>query len=145
MIYLGADHGGFTLKEKIKHWLTENSFEYEDLGASRLDPEDDYPDFALKVALQVSKNADTDTGVLMCRSGGGMVITANKVKSIRAVFVFDEKSALHAKEHNNANVISFAADWTTEAEVFTALNTFLHASFSNLEKRKRRVDKMDAL
>ena len=87
MIYLGADHGGFKLKEKIKQWLSEWKLPYEDLGAHKLDPEDDYPQFAFTVAEKVAQADDMTQawekrakGILVCRSAAGMVIAANKVK-----------------------------------------------------------------
>ena len=82
-VYIGADHGGFNLKEKVKHKLVEWGFDVEDMGAKTLDPDDDYPEFAYAVAKKVSENLSASRGILLCRSGVGMDIVANKVKGIR--------------------------------------------------------------
>lgn len=145
MIYLGADHGGFELKEKIKSWLSEWNFEYEDCGALTLDPGDDYTDFAHEVALKVIQAPEQNKGVLLCRSGGGMVIAANRHLQSRAVFVSDERSAIHARKDNNANIISFAADWIDESTAKQSLFVFLQTPFSAKDRHVRRIRKIDQL
>jgi ribose 5-phosphate isomerase B len=93
-VYLGADHGGYEMKEVIKKWLLENHYEVEDCGAFSFDAEDDYPDFTFPAAEKVAQDSTGQVrGILSCRSSGGAVIAANKVKGIRAVSVFDVKSA----------------------------------------------------
>ncbi len=142
MIYLGSDHGGFVLKEKIKLWLTEWGYSFEDMGALALDPTDDYPDFAFTVARKVVESPE-NRGVLLCRSGGGMVIAANKIKGIRAASVYDEKSAKHGRTNDDVNIISLAGDWMSEAEAKTAVHTFLLTPFSNEERHVRRLQKIE--
>lgn len=149
MIYLGADHGGFKLKEKIKQWFTEWKLKYEDIGPLRLDPDDDYPQYAFAVAERVSReDAMTDSwkdrakGILICRSAGGVVIAANKVKDIRAVAVYDTKQARHAREHNDANVIGISGDWMTEKQAKDIIKTWLDTQFSNEERHLRRVNQI---
>ncbi len=142
MVYLGADHGGFTLKEKMKTWLTEWKIPYTDLGASTVVPDDDYPEFAKLVAREVAKNPSEDKGILVCRSGGGMTIVANRHPSIRAVYVFDEVSARHAREHNDANVATFAADWIEVNLAKQALSQFLQTSFQHESRHERRIAMM---
>ncbi|MCB9813305.1 MAG: RpiB/LacA/LacB family sugar-phosphate isomerase [Pseudomonadales bacterium] len=137
-IFLGSDHGGFELKEKIKGWLNEWAYEFEDLGASELDPDDDYPKYAFAVAKKVA-SLENSLGILACRSGGGMVIAANKVKGIRAEVAYDIRSAIHAKENNNVNVISIPADWTNENEQKQILRSFLATSFSQSQRHIRRI------
>lgn len=145
MIYLGADHGGFELKEKVKQWLVEWNISFEDCGAFAKDPQDDYVDFAHEVSRKIVKNPAENKGILICRSGGGMEIAANRYVKIRAVHIFDEKSALHARRDNDANIASFAADWTSDDEVKSALKIFLETPFSNLERHVRRIAKIDAV
>lgn len=140
-IYLGADHGGFELKEEVKSWLVEIGYTVEDCGAYSLDPNDDYPDFAFAVADQVAQNTDS-VGILFCRSGGGMSIAANKVKGIRGVDIFDLTSAIHAKTHNNANVITVGGDWMQVGETKLIIKNFLETKFVGEERHVRRLQKI---
>lgn len=149
MIFLGSDHGGFALKEKVKSWLQEWNEPSEDLGPKSLDPEDDYPPYAFAVAEKVSASweirhewKDHDKGILFCRSSGGVVIAANKVKGIRAVACWDEKSAVHAREHNNANVIAIAGDWTDDETAKKIIRAFLSTDFSKEPRHMRRVQQI---
>lgn len=144
MIFLGADHGGFELKEKIKQWLSEWGWEFVDVGAEQLDREDDYPVYAEKVARAVAENRsgswrEQSKGILACRSGGGMVIAANKIPGIRAVYVDSVKSAVHSRSDNDANVMSLAADWVAEEEIREAVKVWLETEFSGEERHKRRL------
>ncbi len=149
MIYLGSDHGGYKLKEKIKHFFDKSDYKYIDLGDKKFDKNDDYPDYAYSVAEKVGKEDDPSKkwqerakGILFCRSSGGMIIVANKVKNIRAVSVFDVKSAKHSREHNDANIIALAADWIKEKEAEKILKIWLETEFSNEKRHKRRLDKI---
>ncbi len=149
MIYLGSDHGGYGLKEKIKKFLREESCKFRDLGNLVFDRGDDYPDFAFAVAEKIGKEDDSRKkwaerakGILFCRSSGGMIIAANKVKNVRAVAVFDDMSARHAREHNDANVIALSGDWTDEREAEKIVSAFLETEFSGEERHRRRLDKI---
>ncbi len=144
MIYLGADHGGYQLKENLKNWLSQEGYELEDLGAFEVKPEDDYPQYAASVAQAVSRNED-NLGILFCRSGGGMVVAANKIPGIRAIEVFDVPSAKVAKEKNKANIISLAADWTELEEAQSIVKTFLEAEFSQAPRHQRRIKQIHQL
>lgn len=142
IVFLGTDHGGFELKEKCKTWLEEWGYQVEDLGAHELDPGDDYPPYALKVAIQVSEmnaRGQDAVGVLLCRSGAGMSITANKVDGIRAVNATTIQMVEHAREHDDANVLCLQGDWLEPAVARQLLLTFLNTGFSNLERRQRRL------
>ena len=144
MIFLGADHGGYPLKEKLKSYLEEEGHAYRDMGNLDLDPKDDYPDFAFAVAQEVSQNAHPEwgrsaKGILLCRSAAGMVIAANKVEGIRAASVFDEKSTKHARQHNDVNVIALSGDWLDEEQAFRLVSIFLRTSFSDEERHRRRL------
>jgi len=140
-IYLGTDHGGYQLKEIIKTWLQEQGYRVEDCGATELSPSDDYPDFAFKVAEKVVQDLDS-VGILFCRSGGGMIMAANKVRRIRAIEVFDEKSAVHAKTNNNANIIAIGADWFDAEAAKKIINVFLKTEFKNETRHLRRIKKI---
>src|SRR5258706_9508715 len=148
-VYLGADHGGFPLKEKIKVWLAGWGYAFEDLGASVLDPEDDYPDFAFAVAKRVGAEEDRSLpwsdrvkGILGCRSAAGAVIAANKVKGVRAVAVFNEESAKHSREHNDANVLGLSGDWLTDDEAKNIVKTWLTTEYSHESRHERRIQKI---
>lgn len=142
MIYLGADHGGFALKEQLKTWLTDWQLEFTDLGATVLDPADDYPDFALAVAQAVAVAPAEHRGILACRSAAGVVIAANKVKSIRAVAPLTAQAAQHSREHNDANVIGLSGDWLAETTTKAIVRTWLQTSFSGDARHQRRLDKI---
>ena len=142
-IYVGADHGGYELKDKVRQWLTEWGYQSEDVGAHQLDPADDYPEFAFKVAEKVASEADA-VGVLLCRSGGGVTIAANKVRGIRAVPVYTVEQAQHARRDNDANVISLAGDWVTDEEVKALLKTYLETPYSKAKRHQRRLDQIAA-
>lgn len=144
MIYIGADHGGFQLKEQIKLWLKEDGVEVEDLGADSLDPEDDYPDFIIPVAEKVASDPGS-LGIVIGRSGNGEAITANKVKGARAAVCLNVEMAKKAKEHNNANILSVGADYIQEEEVKNIVKTFLETPFSNEERHVRRHKKDEEL
>jgi len=142
MIYLGADHRGFKLKEEIKSWLKEQGIPFEDMGASALDPEDDYPDFALAVAEKVTANADENRGILFCGSGMGMDVAANKVKGIRATVAYSRESAKHARTNDNVNVITLAGDSLGLEEAKEMVKIFLTTEFSGEERHARRLRKI---
>lgn len=149
MIYLGADHGGFDLKEKIKKWLTKWGYEYEDLGNVLYEKEDDYPSFAIEVAKKVALEEEGQKyptpwskrpkGVITCRSAAGMVIAANKVKGARAATAFDARSAKHSREHNDANVLALSGDWLDEYTAKKILKVWLETEFSGAERHVRRL------
>jgi len=141
-IYLGSDHGGFWLKENVKSWLTEWSYTFKDLGAHSLEPEDDFPKYAFAVAESVAAEKDS-LGILFCRSGGGMAIAANRVPGIRAVEVYDVRSAQHAKTKNDANIITLGGDWLSEEQTKVIIKTWLVTNFNNQEKYNRRIAQLD--
>ena len=109
MIAIGSDHGGYKLKEEIKKYLEEKNIEYKDLGTYN-EERTDYPIYAKKVA-QALQNKEADKGILVCRSGYGMVVVANKFKGIRAASIQDEVSAKFAKADDDINVITLGADY----------------------------------
>ena len=146
-VILGADHGGFELKAKLKGFLVEKGIEVEDIGPHEFDKDDDYPDFGKKVAEIVSKEGSeigqkNVMGMLICRSAGGVIITANKFRGIRAVAVFDETQARHAREHNDANVIGLSGDWTDEETAKKLVSIALETPYSNEERHTRRLQKI---
>lgn len=141
MVYLGADHGGYSLKEDLKIWLAENNIPVEDLGADSFNPEDDYPDFIIPVAKKVALN-ENSLGLVIGRSGNGEAIAANKVRGIRAAVCLNEEMARKAKEHNNANILSLGADYISVNEAKQILKVFIETPFSNDERHVRRIEKI---
>lgn len=140
-IFLGADHGGFELKNQLKIWLSDQGHQVEDCGAFAMDAQDDYPDFAFAVADKVA-NQPESRGILLCRSGGGMTIAANKVRGIRAVTVDSVKAAAHAREHHDANIISLGADWLNPDDIQSIITTFLNTPASPDVRHVRRRQKI---
>lgn len=142
-VYLAADHGGFDMKNALVDYLKEK-YDVEDLGPSEMDPEDDYPEFAFKLAEKVAKDGSeigqkNSFGILICRSAGGIIIAANKVKGIRAIPVYDEKQVHHARDNNDANVIGLSGDWTDLEDAKKMADQFLETPYSGVERHSRRI------
>jgi len=143
MIYLGADHRGFDLKEKMKKWLKDKKYEFTDLGNEVLDIEDDYPDFAIKVTKKLKK--DGDLGILFCGSGVGMDIVANKMVGIRCGLGFTPQQVRIAKRDDNINCLAIPADFSTETEARSITEMFLETRFSENENYLRRIKKIEKI
>lgn len=144
MIYIGADHAGFDSKEAIKQLLSERNLDYTDSGAHTKNPTDDYPDFAFPVAEKISEGANTtktDFGILICGSGAGMAMCANKVKGVRAALATNEYMATKAREDDDANILVLAARVNTEQELLAIVDAFLEAQFQQ-DRHSRRLQKM---
>lgn len=141
MIYLGADHRGYELKEKIKAWLKNWGYQFEDLGNDRLDPEDDFPDFALKVAKKLKKKGDF--GIMACGSGVGMDIVANRFPGVLCGLGCSQQQIRIAKRDDNINCLSLPADFLSEEEAKGIINIFLETQFSGGEKYLRRIEKIE--
>ena len=140
MIFLGADHGGFSFKEKIKEFLDELKIEYQDLGNLKFEPEDDYPDFALAVAKKAAETGEK--GILFCTNGLGMCIVANKVKGIRAVVPTTKKTAEQSREHLDANVLCLGAHVISFKDAKKIIKTWLETEFFQKERYIRRLNKI---
>lgn len=143
MIYLGADHRGYDLKEKIKKWLKDKRYEFTDLGNNKLDLEDDFPDFAIKVAKKLKKEGDF--GILFCGSGVGMDIVANRFPYIRCGLGFTPHQTRIAKRDDNINCLAIPADFSTENEARLIIEMFLETTFAGGEKYLRRIKKIEKI
>ncbi len=139
---LGADHGGLELKEALKAFLRERGLTVSDFGASSQDPADDYPDFARPVAEAVAAG-QAESGLLICTSGVGMCITANKVAGVRAALIGDEESAALCRQHNDVNVLCLSGKKTSTELGKKILAAFIGAKFEG-GRHERRVLKMDS-
>ena len=137
---IGSDHGGFKLKEALKTHLQEQGVKVLDLGTNSLESTD-YPDFAHAVAQSVARG-QAEEGILVCTTGVGMSITANKVSGIRAALVFNEEMAALCRQHNNANVLCLGEKLVTTEQAKRIVDTFLNARFEG-GRHERRVNKME--
>lgn len=143
MLYLGADHRGFQLKEEIKKFLAERKYQFEDKGNFVYDPNDDYTDFAKLVAEKVSEKTEENKGVLVCGSGVGVDIVANKFHGVRSALADDVATAKQAREHDNTNVLSLPADEVDFELAKKIITVWLETPFSKGEKYKRRISKIE--
>ena len=134
-IFLSSDHAGFNLKELIKLHLDKKKIKYTDMGPS-CDARVDYPDYAKKLAYRI-KEKKSDVGILVCGSGTGMAISANKIKTIRAAVCYNMKSTRLSREHNNANIISLGARLTSKKLSLRLVETFLKTKFEGGRHLKR--------
>lgn len=139
-IYLGSDHAGFQLKEKLKVWLLKKKINFVDLGNTKLDKKDDYPDYAKKVSKAVVE--EKSKGILFCGSGQGMCMVANKIKGVRAGVVTNLREARLIREHNNANVLCLSGWEMKDQLAYRIVNKFLNTKFSKNVRHKRRVNKI---
>lgn len=144
MIYIASDHRGFELKTRLFKRLIDEGYEVTDLGNYHFDPNDDYPDFAKKVAEAVLSDS-ANRGILLCGSGVGMDIAANKFEGIRSALVSDEKIVKQARVDDDINVISLPADILDEESAWEIIKIFLEMPFSNENKDIRRIEKIKEL
>lgn len=145
MIYLGSDHRGFELKEKIKTALEAESLELQDVGALRYEKTDDYVDFAKAAAEKVAENPEKNKAILICGSGHGMDVVANKYKGVRSVLVFNTGVAVQSREHENANILVLASDWLEEEEAIEIVKVWLATDFTGEERHVRRLRKIEEI
>ncbi len=144
-LYIGADHAGYKLKEKIKKHLEKKGFDVKDFGAHKFYKNDDYPDFILPVARAVSDN--NGVGIILGGSGQGEAIVANKIKGVRAVVYYGGQTKIVelSKEHNNANIFSIGARFVEEKEALRVIDLWLKTRFSEEKRHKRRLAKINKL
>ena len=138
-IFISSDHAGFKLKETIKDYLSNKKVKFEDLGPKD-DSSVDYPDYAHKVARKV-KSRKSNVGILVCGSGTGMNIAANKHKNIRAAQCFNLKSTKLSRLHNDANIITLGSRLVTKKNALKFISVFLNTKFEG-GRHSRRVKKI---
>ena len=137
-IHIGSDHAGLDFKNRIVAHLTALGNDVVDHGPHSLDPLDDYPVFCIPAAIATAADPDS-LGIVLGGSGNGEQIAANKVKGVRAALVWNEATALAAREHNDANVIAIGGRMHTEEEALALVDLFLATPFSNDERHVRRI------
>lgn len=140
-IYLGSDHGGFELKHKIIEFLKNKNIEAEDVGCNSRE-RCDFPDYAEKVAKKVARNQN-NKGILVCKTGIGMSIAANKVKGIRAALCCNEKMAKLSREHNDSNVLCLGAEVVDEESALKIVDAWLKTGFigGRYLERNKKIEK----
>ena len=141
-IALASDHGGFNLKSKIKDYLQSNGYEISDFGTDSTES-CDYPDYALPAAEEVA-SGKCDRGIIVCTTGVGVSIVANKVPGVRCALCQDEYCAEFTRRHNNANVLALGGKVVTEEIALKLVDIFLNTEFEG-GKHQRRVEKITAV
>ncbi len=153
-IFIGTDHAGFVLKEHLVISLKADGHEIVDKGAYVYNEEDDYPDFVIPVAQEVSKDPDNVRGIIMGATGQGEAMAANKFPHVRAVVYYgtshsvvdDEADVLiRSREHNNSNILSLGARYFTDETMAEAVRTWLKTPYSGEERHVRRLAKIDQI
>lgn len=138
MIAIGSDHGGYHLKEKIIQYLKEKNVSYKDMGCNQIES-CDYPEFGHAVASAVAEGS-CEMGIVICTTGVGISISANKVPGIRCALCGDTLSAKMTRLHNDANVLALGAGIVGENLAMDIVDTFINTKFSKEERHQRRID-----
>ena len=142
-IGIAADHGGFTMKDRVAAALRQAGHEVLDFGADRFNPDDDYPDYVLPLATRVA-NGEIDRGIAICSSGVGASIAANKIAGARAALIHDSYSAHQGVEDDDMNILCLGSLVVGYAQAWELIQTFLKARFSGAERHCRRLAKIAA-
>ena len=143
MIAIGCDHGGYKLKEELKKYMDEKEIEYKDFGTMS-EESIDYPNIAKKVAMAV-QSKECEKGILICRSGIGMSICANKFKGIRCTPCYKEETAKYARMHNDSNILALGADYITTNEAICIFRMWLATEFEGgrHEERLKLIEEIE--
>lgn len=148
-IHIGTDHAGFEMKEELKKFLEMKDYEVIDHGAFEYNEEDDYPDFVLPVAIEVTQD-EHSVGIVLGGSGQGEAMVANRVPGIRTTVYYgnpssEENMAVLSKQHNNSNILSLGARFLTIDEAKETVESWLETAFSGEMRHQRRIDKIENL
>ncbi len=145
-IYVGADHRGFNLKQELVDYLRGRNYEVVDEGDATLDPSDDFPQFASKVVSKMlAADIEHARGILICGSGQGMCMAANRYKGIRAAMGYDERGARLSRNDDDSNVLCLPADLIEQKAAYRIVDTWLNTPFANATRFKRRLQELDEL
>ncbi len=145
-VYIGADHNGFYLRRTLMEQLKKAGYDVHDDGDQRLDPIDDYPVFAKKVVADVLNDDDKEArGILLCGSGQGMCIAANRHKGVRAALLYDIESARSSRNDDDCNIGCLPARVLDTKQAFYIAKTFLDTAFAGAPRFKRRIEELDQL
>jgi ribose 5-phosphate isomerase B len=153
VVYIGADHRGFPLKEQLKPYIVSLGFDVVDCGNDHHDPEDDFPDFAFAVADKVAghtaksikSRSDLEClGIVICGSGGGVTMAANKVTGIRCGQALDTKDVIHNRLHDDMNVLAIGSDFTDLSQAKAMVKAYLSTPYQPEPRFVRRLNKIAA-
>ncbi len=144
-IYLGADHGGYELKNAVSEHLVHSGHEVEDLGARTLSPDDDFPQYAYAVATKILGDEADARGLLFCKRANGMAMASNRVDGIRAAIGWDMESALESRQDNDANILCIPSAMLDTVSVFDIVDKWLATEFAGEERYARRNKQIDEL
>ncbi|MFA5003886.1 MAG: RpiB/LacA/LacB family sugar-phosphate isomerase [Candidatus Saccharimonadales bacterium] len=144
-IYVGADHNGFDLKAQIADHLKRSGYEVVDEGDEQLQPDDDYPQFAGRVVNAMLADGPGVYGILVCGSGQGMCMAANRYKGIRAALCWDIEEARAARNDDDSNVLCLSSRYTKPEDALAILQTWLNTPFAGAPRFKRRIQQLDEL
>ena len=144
-VFIAADHRGFELKNKLVEYLQDKDIRVEDFGNYRLDPLDDYPDFAQKVAQAVQQNAQENLGIVICGSAIGVSIAVNRFKQIRCGVAINIEQVQHGRENDHTNILAIASDYSDFETAKKYIDIFLSSEPIQDEKYIRRGHKLDSI
>lgn len=144
-VFIATDHRGFELKNKLVEYLQEKDIRVEDFGNYKHDPEDDFPDFAQKVAQAVQQNPEENLGIVICGSGIGVSIAVNRFKHIRCGLALNLDQVQHGRENDYTNILALAADYTDFETAKKYIDIFLAAKPKQNDKYIRRINKVDTI
>jgi ribose 5-phosphate isomerase B len=142
MLYIGSDHRGYKVKEDIEKFLESRKVAFVDVGDKKFKPGDDYPDYSKKVAAAVSKDPAKNSGIVLCGSGQGVCIVANKFKNVRAIVAWDEAVAVASRHDDDANVLCLPADFASPELCERIVAAFLGTKFSFEKAHIRRLEEI---
>ncbi len=145
-IYIGADHNGFEMKSALVRELTRSGYDVVDKGEKQLKPDDDFPHYAERVVVAMKASDDSDArGILVCGSGQGMCIAANRFKGIRAALVWNEHEARAARNDDDSNILCLPARSISNDHAINIAHSWLTAAFAGAPRFKRRIRQLDEL
>lgn len=143
-IAIGADHRGYELKNKIVAGLQQKGYDVVDVGAHEYDAQDDFPQFGQNVALEIQKSPEDTVGVVICGSGIGVSIAANRFKNVRCGLIFDKTQVEHARKNDHINAISIPSDYVSYEQAMEYIDIFLNTEIDPQEKYLRRKKQLDS-
>lgn len=145
LIYIGGDHRGFSTKTALKEYIKNIGYEVEDLGNTSYDEADDYPDFAAAVAKKISMDPGGSRGILICGSGAGVDMVANKFPGVRSALAISASQIEEARKKDDVNILSISANSTTDDVAQNIAKVFLSTDFNGEERCVRRIEKIKAI
>lgn len=145
-IFITSDHAGFELKNALYEYLVHSDYDVEDIGPYTLDKEDDYPNYAFRMTTQLLGSNDEDPrGIMLCGTGQGMAMAANRVHGIRAALAWNDDIAKLAREHEDSNALALPARFIDEDTARTVVEVWLNTPFSKAPRHQRRLEEIESL